>query len=74
MFFVAMETVLMYSFFGVGGAHLESNCSYRAVLNHLKLTRNNELYFMTRPVQNHKHTTWVSLEVLLYAILDVVSV
>lgn len=68
-----METLLMCSFLGVGGVQLESNCSYQAVLNHLKLTRNNELYFMTRPVQNHKHPTWVSLEVLLYAILDVVS-
>lgn len=60
-------------FFGVGGVHLKSNCSYQAVLNHLKLTRDNELYFMTRPVQNHKDPTLVKLEVLLYAILDVVS-
>lgn len=63
----------MCSFLGVGGVQLESNCSHQAVLNHLKLTRNNELYLMTRPVQNHKNTTCVTLEVLLYAILDVVS-
>lgn len=50
-----------------------SNCSYQAVLNHLELTRENELYSMTRPVQDHKRTTWVNLEVVLYAILDVVS-
>lgn len=50
-----------------------SNCSYQAVLNHLELTRENELYSMTRPVQDHNRTTWVNLEVVLYAILDVVS-
>lgn len=50
-----------------------SNCSYQAVLNHLELTRENELYSMTRPVQDHNQTTWVNLEVVLYAILDVVS-
>lgn len=55
------------------GLPLQSNCSYQAVLNHLELTRENELYTMTRPVQNHTQITWVSLEVLLYAILDVVS-
>ncbi|XP_017290046.1 5-hydroxytryptamine receptor 3A isoform X2 [Kryptolebias marmoratus] len=48
-------------------------CSYQDVLNHLNLTRDNHLYFMTRPVKNYKHPTQVSLEVLLYAILDVVE-
>uniref|UniRef100_UPI0014481CA3 5-hydroxytryptamine receptor 3A-like n=1 Tax=Epinephelus lanceolatus TaxID=310571 RepID=UPI0014481CA3 len=51
----------------------EGNCSYQDVLNHLNLSTNNELFFMTRPVKNYKHPTQVSLEVLLYAILDVVE-
>ncbi|XP_076616555.1 5-hydroxytryptamine receptor 3A-like [Chaetodon auriga] len=46
-------------------------CSYQDVLNYLNLTKNNELFFMTRPVKDHKQTTKVFLEVLLYAILDV---
>lgn len=50
----------------------DSNCSYQKVLDHLKLTKNNELYSMTRPVKNYQRPTQVSLEVLLYAILDVV--
>lgn len=51
----------------------DSNCSYQKVLDHLKLTKTNELYSMTRPVKNYQRPTQVSLEVLLYAILDVVS-
>ncbi|XP_054860161.1 5-hydroxytryptamine receptor 3A-like [Amphiprion ocellaris] len=51
----------------------EQNCSYQAVLNHLKMTRTNELYSMTRPVRNYRRPTQVSLEVLLFAILDVVE-
>lgn len=55
------------------GVHPENNCSYQEVLHHLELTKSNELYSMTRPVKNYKRPTQVSLEVLLYAILDVVS-
>lgn len=55
------------------GVRPENNCSYQEVLDHLKLTKSNELYYMTRPVKNYKRPTQVSLEVLLYAILDVVS-
>ncbi|KAM9715905.1 5-hydroxytryptamine receptor 3A-like [Menidia menidia] len=55
------------------GVSLEANCSYQDVLNYLNLTRNNELYSMTRPVKNYTRPTQVSLEVLLYAILDVVE-
>ncbi|KAM9425816.1 LOW QUALITY PROTEIN: 5-hydroxytryptamine receptor 3A [Pholidichthys leucotaenia] len=55
------------------GVHSERNCSYQDVLNYLNLTKNNEVYLMTRPVRNYKHSTQVSLEVLLYAILDVVE-
>ena len=59
--------------FAVDGVSCEQNCSYQDVLNYLNLTRSNELYFMTRPVKNYKRPTEVSLEVLLYAILDVVN-
>lgn len=55
------------------GVHPEKNCSYQEVLDHLKMTKSNELYYMTRPVKNYKRPTQVSLEVLLYAILDMVS-
>ncbi|XP_061913196.1 5-hydroxytryptamine receptor 3A-like isoform X2 [Entelurus aequoreus] len=56
-----------------GGDVSEPACSYQDVLDHLNLTRSNELYIMTRPVRNYKQRTQVSLEVLLYAILDVVE-
>ncbi|XP_015237479.1 PREDICTED: 5-hydroxytryptamine receptor 3A-like [Cyprinodon variegatus] len=55
------------------GVHCERNCSYQDVLNYLNLSSNNELYSLTRPVRNYKNPTFVSLEVLLYAILDVVE-
>ncbi|KAK9530149.1 hypothetical protein VZT92_011672 [Zoarces viviparus] len=55
------------------GVYSERHCSYQDVLNHLNLTQNNELYSMTRPVKNYKRPTLVSLEVVLYAILDVVE-
>ncbi|XP_038551093.1 5-hydroxytryptamine receptor 3A-like [Micropterus salmoides] len=58
---------------GQYGVFPERNCSYQDVLNHLNLTKNNELYSMTRPVKNYKCPTHVYLEVLLYAILDVVE-
>ncbi|XP_029978307.1 5-hydroxytryptamine receptor 3A-like isoform X2 [Sphaeramia orbicularis] len=51
----------------------EKICSYREVLNHLDLNKTSELYLMTRPVKDYKQPTWVSLEVRLYAILDVVE-
>lgn len=57
----------------VDGVHPQDNCSYQDVLSYLNLSKNNELYTMTRPVKNYKHPTYVTLEVLLYAILDVVS-
>ncbi|XP_044033748.1 5-hydroxytryptamine receptor 3A-like [Siniperca chuatsi] len=63
----------LFLLFLTGGVFPERNCSYQDVLNHLDLTKNNELYYMTRPVKNYKRPTQVSLEVLLYAILDVVE-
>ncbi|XP_061564830.1 5-hydroxytryptamine receptor 3A-like [Cololabis saira] len=64
---------LLLLFISVDEVSSEKNCSYQDVLSYLNLTRNNELYFMTRPVKNYKQPTVVSLEVLLYAILDVVE-
>ncbi|XP_041830762.1 5-hydroxytryptamine receptor 3A-like [Melanotaenia boesemani] len=55
------------------GISSEQGCSYQNVLNYLNLTRSNELFSMTRPVKNYNTPTHVSLEVLLYAILDVVE-
>ncbi|KAK2820596.1 hypothetical protein Q5P01_023555 [Channa striata] len=57
----------------IDAANCQDNCSYQDVLNYLNLTMNNELFIMTRPVKNYKQPTYVSLEVLLYAILDVVE-
>ncbi|XP_056286118.1 5-hydroxytryptamine receptor 3A-like isoform X1 [Pseudoliparis swirei] len=59
--------------FLTGGVDSERHCSYQDVLSHLNLTKNKELYSMTRPVKNYKRPTLISLEVLLYAILDVVE-
>ncbi|CAF96014.1 unnamed protein product, partial [Tetraodon nigroviridis] len=57
----------------IDGVDPEDNCSHQEVLDHLQLTKSNELFHMTRPVKHHKHPTEVSLEVLLFAILDVVE-
>ncbi|XP_041830756.1 5-hydroxytryptamine receptor 3A-like [Melanotaenia boesemani] len=53
------------------GETFEKVCSYQDVLNHLNLTKANELFSMTRPVKDYRRPTEVFLEVLLYAILDV---
>ncbi|KAK2820598.1 hypothetical protein Q5P01_023557 [Channa striata] len=49
-------------------------CSYQDVLKYLNLTKDNGLFSMTRPVKDYTHTTVVTLEVVLYAILDVVKI
>ncbi|XP_024913818.1 5-hydroxytryptamine receptor 3A-like [Cynoglossus semilaevis] len=56
-----------------GDVDPEANCSYQDVLNYLNLTKNNQLYSMTRPVRDYRRPTQVSLEVALYAILDMVE-
>ncbi|XP_073345270.1 5-hydroxytryptamine receptor 3A-like [Pagrus major] len=58
-------------FLAVDGEASGKVCSYQDVLNYLNLSKSNELFFMTRPVKDHKQATKVSLELLLYAILDV---
>ncbi|XP_024140795.2 5-hydroxytryptamine receptor 3A isoform X2 [Oryzias melastigma] len=49
----------------------EENCSYHDVLGYLKLTTDNSLFTMSRPVKHHRRTTPVHLQMALYAILDV---
>ena len=51
----------------------EHNCTYLDVLQHLNLTKNKEKFTMIRPVKNYKEPVTVTLDVLLYAMLDVVS-
>ncbi|KAJ0015720.1 hypothetical protein NQD34_014010, partial [Periophthalmus magnuspinnatus] len=55
-----------------GGA-LTQTCRFHDVLEHLNLTRDSELFYMTRPVNDHREPTLVTMEMCLYAILDVVE-
>ncbi|XP_073345271.1 5-hydroxytryptamine receptor 3A-like [Pagrus major] len=55
------------------GESSERNCTYLDVLKHLNLTENKEQFAMIRPVKNYKEPTKVTLDVLLYAILNVVK-
>ncbi|XP_019960776.1 5-hydroxytryptamine receptor 3A-like [Paralichthys olivaceus] len=65
-------SLLLLVFF-TGDVRSEENCSYQDVLNYLNISRTNERFTMSRPVKNYRHATQVYLEVLLYAILDVVE-
>ena len=58
----------------LGTVSPERVCSYQDVLDHLNLTRGNDVFTSTRPVLDHTHPTMVHLDVYLYAILAVVSV
>ncbi|MED6278321.1 hypothetical protein CHARACLAT_022537 [Characodon lateralis] len=49
----------------------EHSCSYWDVLQYLNLTKNNDMYTMTRPVKNSKNGTQVEIEMRIYTILDV---
>ncbi|XP_049614154.1 5-hydroxytryptamine receptor 3A-like [Syngnathus scovelli] len=60
-----------FMLFLTGVESSEKVCSYHEVLNHLNLTTQSSLYYMTRPVKDYKKPTVVSLELILYAILDV---
>ncbi|XP_054898953.1 5-hydroxytryptamine receptor 3A-like [Poeciliopsis prolifica] len=48
-----------------------STCSYKDVLNHLHLNKDNETFTVSRPVKDHTHKTFLYLEMMVYAILDV---
>ncbi|XP_068439547.1 5-hydroxytryptamine receptor 3A-like [Clinocottus analis] len=67
-----MLTGFLFLLFLTDGVNSD-HCSYQDVLNHLNLTQTNGLFSMSRPVKHYKRPTLVSLEVLLYAILDVVE-
>uniref|UniRef100_A0A8C7XAV8 5-hydroxytryptamine receptor 3A n=1 Tax=Oryzias sinensis TaxID=183150 RepID=A0A8C7XAV8_9TELE len=49
----------------------EENCGYQNVLEYLNLTKDNNLFVMSRPVKHHRSTTNVYLDMVIYAILDV---
>ncbi|XP_055085785.1 5-hydroxytryptamine receptor 3A-like [Periophthalmus magnuspinnatus] len=66
-----METMWIVLLF-TGGA-LTQTCRFHDVLEHLNLTRDSELFYMTRPVNDHREPTLVTMEMCLYAILDVVE-
>ncbi|XP_019119321.2 5-hydroxytryptamine receptor 3A-like, partial [Larimichthys crocea] len=55
------------------GESSERICSYQDVLDYLNLTTNKDMLSLTRPVKNYKYATNVTLDVLLYGILDVVK-
>ncbi|XP_024865961.1 5-hydroxytryptamine receptor 3A-like [Kryptolebias marmoratus] len=46
-------------------------CSYEDVLNYLNLIKDDKKSIMSRPVKDHKITTTIHLQMLIYAILDV---
>ncbi|KAM9716173.1 LOW QUALITY PROTEIN: uncharacterized protein ACNS7B_022270 [Menidia menidia] len=51
--------------------NISDHCSFQDVLRHLNLSKNSDLYSLTRPVQHHSHSTWLFLDMKIYAILDV---
>ncbi|KAM9773386.1 5-hydroxytryptamine receptor 3A isoform 2-T2 [Syngnathus typhle] len=67
----ASGLIFFFMLFLTGVESSEQVCSYHDVLNHLNLTTQTTLYYMTRPVKDYKKPTVVVLELILYAILDV---
>nr|XP_046234039.1 5-hydroxytryptamine receptor 3A-like [Scatophagus argus] len=53
------------------GAPSEKVCSYQDILDYLKLTPDNTVYKLTRPVLDHTQITTVELDIILYNILAV---
>ncbi|XP_015234889.1 PREDICTED: 5-hydroxytryptamine receptor 3A-like [Cyprinodon variegatus] len=53
---------------------LSSDCTYYGLLEHLNLTTSNAALEIMRPVKNWRNTTVVSLDMVLYGILGIVSV
>ncbi|RVE70062.1 hypothetical protein OJAV_G00083490 [Oryzias javanicus] len=56
--------------FGFPGSQL-SDCSYYDLLKYLNLTTPSQVLQVMRPVQNWNHTTDVSMDMVMYGILDV---
>lgn len=51
----------------------DKTCSYHDVINHLNLDKNNSTLTLTRPVTRFNYPTIVHIQLILYTILDVVS-
>ncbi|XP_019217787.1 5-hydroxytryptamine receptor 3E [Oreochromis niloticus] len=49
---------------------VEKLCNFQAIVRHLNLSKDSLKYTMSRPIINNSHHTDVSLEMKLYAILD----
>ncbi|MEQ2284524.1 hypothetical protein AMECASPLE_022548 [Ameca splendens] len=65
------EFVEIYEHIRENEVPVQEECSFQAVLNHLNMTKNNEKYTLSRPVKHHNRSTWIFLEMKIYAILDV---
>ncbi|XP_012986809.1 5-hydroxytryptamine receptor 3A [Esox lucius] len=68
-----IQVALLCLVFLLGTGSPDSVCSYQDVLNHLNLTKDNEVFTSTRPVLDHKNITNVKIEVYLYAILAMIE-
>lgn len=64
---------MCFHIFAVELNNPDSGCSYHDVVNYLNLTKNKDLFTMTRPVANYKATTLIDIQMVIYAIIDVVS-
>ncbi|XP_054608593.1 5-hydroxytryptamine receptor 3A-like [Dunckerocampus dactyliophorus] len=71
MTMTVLFTLLVLS--AVGGAARDQVCSYQDVVDHLNLTTNTKAFQLTRPVLDHTRPTLVELNIILYAILDVIE-
>nr|XP_061807394.1 5-hydroxytryptamine receptor 3A-like [Nerophis lumbriciformis] len=69
-----VQLVYIFLLLSTGAVSTEQVCSYYDVLEHLNMSALTGLYSMTRPVKDYKKQTVVTLEVVLYAILDVVKI
>ncbi|XP_068581858.1 5-hydroxytryptamine receptor 3A [Cebidichthys violaceus] len=65
-----LKTLALLALIGVCSCQA-SDCSYRGLLTHLKLTTTNEVLAVMRPVKNWTTPTLVQMDMLLYGILEV---
>uniref|UniRef100_A0AAV2LHD9 5-hydroxytryptamine receptor 3A-like n=1 Tax=Knipowitschia caucasica TaxID=637954 RepID=A0AAV2LHD9_KNICA len=57
----------------LGGVVAERTCRFNDVVEHLQLKRNSDFFYMSRPVNDYRQPTLVTVEMSLYAILDVME-
>ncbi|RVE69961.1 hypothetical protein OJAV_G00083030 [Oryzias javanicus] len=62
--------MLVFLSFGISGSQL-SNCSYYGLLKHLNLTTSSQVLQIMRPVHSWNQTSKVSLDMVMYGIMDV---